>query len=161
MCGNRTTSLGRLLFTALSRCPRGSRAFPSHVHSAAYTPRSHLFVVCRGPTGFSWFKLVFGIAYMTFGFYCLVLFFRARHVFEIRARLVWHCYIDKLFSRSRSSQSLVPPPISLRISNDPEHPCILYLTRHPTPGCPDLSTSLRHLGCCCSCTRGLRWISTP
>ncbi|CAM9298667.1 unnamed protein product [Scytosiphon promiscuus] len=36
--------------------------------------------------GFSWFKLVFTIIYMSFGFFCLVLFFRARSIFEIRAR---------------------------------------------------------------------------
>eukprot|EP00903_Cladosiphon_okamuranus_P005900 g5834.t1 len=37
----------------------------------------------------AWSKLVFGIVYMAFGFLCLVAFFRARDVFEIRARSVY------------------------------------------------------------------------
>lgn len=41
-------------------------------------------------TGFEpWFKLIFGVAYMAFGLFCIVVFFRAREVFEIRAR--WVC----------------------------------------------------------------------
>lgn len=36
--------------------------------------------------GFAWFKLVFGITYMAFGMFCLIIFFRSRDVFEIRAR---------------------------------------------------------------------------
>ncbi|CAM9107335.1 unnamed protein product [Ectocarpus sp. 13 AM-2016] len=79
-----------LLFYAASV---GSRASPSHMYILLYMylPPSPLICLTSagGPTGFSWFKLVFGIVYMTFGVYCLVLFFRARDVFEIRARSVY------------------------------------------------------------------------
>ncbi len=60
-------------------CPHVPLQFPN------FQPLSLLAVraVCAG---FAWFKFVFGVVYMAFGFLCLVVFFRARNVFEIRAR---------------------------------------------------------------------------
>lgn len=65
---------------------------------AASEPRSLDFLPCcvsdppiyLWPTGMAWFKLVFGVVYMAFGMFCLIVFFRARDVFEIRARQVFH-----------------------------------------------------------------------